>query len=80
MSEAAEMVEVIEGMFGRVSDELISAWHRGLCDGLEIAALLVEKMMSHTSDQPVLAALIAAIRDAEMRVQLDGVAHESGAA
>jgi hypothetical protein len=70
-----ELIPVMTAMAGNIADDLFESWHRGVCDGMEITAKMVEGLVPHTDGDTLdlLKGLANAVRTAQMRVQLDGL-------
>jgi hypothetical protein len=49
-------------------------YERGLCDGLEVAARLVETALTHpVADRRCFEVLLTVIREAQLHLQVDGI-------
>lgn len=78
MSEPPELEHWAAALNNGMSAEMFSAWNRGVCDGLEIAARMGEEGLLPNLDQAgqayaMVQGLTQAVRQAQLRVQLDGV-------
>jgi hypothetical protein len=65
---------LVQAIAGKTADELFAAWHRGVCDGLEMAARMTEGLLPHLSQceaHEIMLGLGRAIRQSQMRVQVD---------
>jgi hypothetical protein len=65
---------LVEAMVGKTAEDLFQAWHRGVCDGLEMAARMTETLLPHLGQREaheIVLGLGLAIRQSQMRVQVD---------
>ncbi len=70
----------MDALAGDLSDELLQAWVRGVCDGLEFAARMAENLLPHlvpggdpSPEHEVVLGLVMAIRQSQARVLVDGL-------
>jgi hypothetical protein len=73
-----ELRPLTEETTAMLSDELLAAWNRGVCDGLEVAAQMAESLLPHlvpcgdpTWEHEIVLGLVTAIRQSQIRVQVD---------
>jgi hypothetical protein len=70
--EWVDLVKVIAAVIGSVGDELVEAWRRGVCDGLEMGAKVVEDAQYFPDPDAMRADVLAhVLREMQLRVQLD---------
>ncbi len=72
--------DLLEALFGRVSEDLVAAWNRGVCDGIEQAIRMTEELLAGLdtvlSPQEVVRGLAVAMRQFQLQIQLDGLDQE----
>ncbi len=66
-----EFRALVDEFAGEITDELMAAWHRGVCDGLDMAAQMAEDLASKLPEETALVSLYLAIQQAQMHVQVD---------
>jgi hypothetical protein len=73
--DLSKLQEVMSVLATQTATELMESWHRGFCDGLEMAAKLADGMSDHfamsESQQVVLRAVRDFLREFQLKAQLD---------
>ena len=74
----SELRTAFEQMTEKLTDEMFNSWTRGVCDGLEFAARLIERVLGDLGDaeasaREILLPLALSLRHTEMAVLVDGL-------
>lgn len=70
---AAELNALFDMMTGKLSTQLVEAWNRGMCDGLELAAQMGEELLAQLdcTQYEIVLSFTQLLRQVQLGRQLD---------